>query len=109
VSSGFTFQSNLCHFFLGLCSQLFVLLMKGCFFKWFASFVKVVQVYWICMHVTVRVLRRNFLNTLWLSSLAAHELNDPFSFLFFEEVNSLLFDLISSLISNKSTIFYLSW
>ena len=61
------------------------------------------------MHVTVWVLWRDFLYALWLRPLAAHELNDAFSFLFFEKIGSLLFDLIGSLVFDKSPKFYFAW
>ena len=40
--SRFALLSDLGHFFLGLCSDLFVLLVESRFVKGFASFVKVV-------------------------------------------------------------------
>ena len=107
--SRFALLSDLGHFFFGLCSNLFVLLVESRFVKGFASFVKVVQVDWVSVHVTVRVLWRDFLYTLWLRPLAAHELNDAFSFLFFDKIYSLLFNLISSLVLNESPKFYFSW
>lgn len=101
-------MSDLGHFFLGLCSDLFVLLVESCFVKGFASFVKVVQVDRVRVHVTVWILWRDFLYALWLRPLAAHELNDAFSFLFFEKIDSLLFNLIGSLVLDESPIFYFS-
>ena len=82
---------------LGLSGELLVLLVEDGLVQRLAPFVKVVQVDRVCVHVAVRVLRRDLLDALRLRPFRAHELNDAVRFLFLKKLKGLLLYLMGSL------------